>query len=263
LAVLDVLSGGRLDVGIGRASTDAEYTGYNIPHTESRARVDEGLEIMRRAWTQDPFSFSGRFRQVQEVSLLPKPLQKPHPPLFLASNSPETVLIAARHGLPMMSAFIVLDDALAERSEVYRQASAEHGHPSAEVEQRLAQTWNIRFVYVAEDAHAAISEPREHLLGYLGAATSRPRSNARPRLFADKSYEEILESGAAFYGTPDQVVERIGRFHERTGINNLLCFMSARAMPLPKALRSMELFTAKVMPQLANLGTPVPSLRSR
>ena len=109
LAVLDVLSGGRLDVGIGRASTPAEYSGYNIPYEESRARVDEGLEILRGVWTHDPFSYAGAFRQVHDVSLVPKPLQRPHPPLFLACNSAETVPIAARHGLPMMSSFAVLD----------------------------------------------------------------------------------------------------------------------------------------------------------
>src|ERR687886_3132356 len=139
LAVPDVLSGGRLEVEIGRPSTEVEYAGYEVPYAESRARVDEGLEVLRGAWTQDPFSYSGPFRRVRDVSLIPKPLQKPHPPVYLACNSAETVPIAARHGLPMMSAFIVLDEALAERREVYRRVSAEHGHPTDEVEARLAQ----------------------------------------------------------------------------------------------------------------------------
>jgi luciferase family oxidoreductase group 1 len=263
LAVLDVLSGGRLDVGIGRASTGVEYAGYNIAHEESRARVDEGLEMLRGLWTQESFSYAGSFRRVRDVRLVPKPLQKPHPPAFLACNSAETVPIAARHGLPMMSAFIVLDEALAERREVYRRVSAAHGHAPAEVEARLAQTWNIRFVYVAEDERAALAEPREHLLGYLGAATVRPRAaSTRPRVHADWTYEEHLQAGTAFYGTPDQVVDQIGRFHRATGIDNLLCFMSVRAMDPARVMRSMELFAAKVIPQLSNAERTDSTIRS-
>ena len=264
LAVLDVLSGGRLDVGIGRASTGIEYAGYNIAHEESRARVDEGLEMLRGLWTQETFSYAGSFRRVRDVRLIPKPLQKPHPPVFLACNSAETVPIAARHGLPMMSAFIVLDEALAERRDLYRRVSAEHGHAPAEVEARLAQTWNIRFVYVAEDERAALADPREHLLGYLGAATVRPRAaTSRPRVHADWTYEEHLRAGTAFYGTPDQVVDRIGRFNEQTGVDNLLCFMSVRAMDPARVLRSMELFAARVMPHFSRVRTPGSNVELR
>jgi len=250
LSVLDVLSGGRLDVGIGRASTLIEYSGYDIPYAESRARVDEGLEILRGVWTQDPFSYAGAFRQVHDLSLVPKPLQKPCPPLYLACNSADTVPIAARHGLPMMSSFLVLDQALVERREVYRRVSVEHGHPPQEVAARVAQTWNVRFVYVAEDERAARADPREHLLGLLAAAARR-RTTPRPAGHVDGSYEDLVRAGAAFHGTPDQVIDQIGQFHERTGIDNLLCFMSVRTMNPTKVMRSMELFAARVMPHFS------------
>ena len=252
LAVLDVLSGGRLEVGIGRASTELEYAGYEVPYPESRARVDEGLEVLRGAWTRDPFSYAGSFRRVQEVSVIPKPLQKPHPPLYLACNSADSVPIAARHGLPMMSSWVVLDQALAERREVYRRVSAEHGHPEAEVEARLAQTWNIRIVYLAEDERAARADPREHLLAFQAAAGTRPRAPQQPpRPTSVRSYEDYLSDGTAFFGTPEQVIEQIGRFHERTGIDNLLCYMSVRAMDPAKVMRSMELFASRVMPHFS------------
>jgi luciferase family oxidoreductase group 1 len=249
LAVLDQLSGGRLEVGIGRASTPLEYAGFEVPFQEGRTRVDEGLAILRGAWTQDPFSYRGQFRQVAEVSLVPKPLQQPHPPLYLACNSAESVPIAARQGLPMMSSWQVLDQALVERREVYRQVSVQHGHRPAEVEARLAQTWNIRFVYVAEEERAALEEPRQYVLDFQAAAARR-RAGDRAVASSAPPYEEYLRSGAAFFGTPDQVVEQIGRFRERTGLQNLLCHMSFNAMDPAHAQRSMELFAAKVMPRL-------------
>ena len=249
LAVLDLLSGGRLDVGIGRASTNLEYRGYGIPYEESRARVDEGVIILRGLWTQDCFSYAGRFRQVQAVSLVPKPLQKPHPPLYFACNSAETVPIAAHHGLPMMTSTLVSEPALIERREIYRQVSAEAGYPAAEVEARLTQTWTSRFVYLAENERDALNDPKEHLIGYQDAAGERVRSVNKPDHRAGFTYEERLREGSAFFGTPDQVADRIAAFHERTGVENLLCFMSFRALDRTKALRSMELFAARVMPQ--------------
>lgn len=257
LAVLDHASGGRLDVGIGRASSDHEYRGFNIPFAESRQRIDEGLEILRGVWTQDPFAYEGTFRRVTPVSLVPKPLQKPHPPLYLACNSADSVPVAARHGLPMSSAFLVLDDALNERAEVYRQVSAEAGHSAAEVEARLAETWNVRWVYVNEDERAARNDPREHVFGYLQTVRSHGSGVLPPIDVTDSGYDAYLESGAAFFGTPAQVAERIARFHETTGLNKLLCFMGVGAMDPGKVRRSMELFAGKVMPQFQE--TPVPA----
>ena len=251
LAVLDQVSGGRLEVGIGRASGPAEYSGFGIPFEESRPRVDEGIEILRGLWTQDRFSYQGTFRRVHEVTLVPKPRQTPHPPLYLASESPDTTPIAARLRLPMMTARLAPFADLVERHEIYRRVSAELGYPEAEVEARIAQTWNNRHVYVADDERAAVEDPKPHFLDYLQAIARRPKAEARagvPKHFMQRSYEDYIREGLLFFGTPEQVVEKIGRFHEATGITNLNCFTAVRAMNPAKVLRSMELFAAKVMP---------------
>ncbi len=101
----------------------------------------------------------------------------------------------------MMSNWLVLNDELAERREVYRRVSAEHGYPSAEVEERISQTWHNRFVYVHEDERRAIEDPREHFMSFMGAASQRPGPTHRPG-HAPLAYEEYLRQGTAFYGTP-------------------------------------------------------------
>jgi luciferase family oxidoreductase group 1 len=255
IAVLDQVSGGRIDIGIGRASATLEYRGFDIPYGESRARVDEGIAILRGAWTQDPFRYSGQFRRVPEISLTPKPLQKPHPPLYFACNSAETVPIAARHGLPMMASMIVRDEQLAERHEVYRAEALAAGHAAPDIEARLADTWAIRYVYVSEDERAALADPREHLIGYQEEAGARARAEGREDRRAGQSYEERLAEGTAYFGTPDQVAARIRAFRDRSGVNNILCFMSFRALDPEKALASMALFAQRVMPHfLASSG---------
>lgn len=250
LAVLDQVSGGRLEVGIGRASSTIEYSGYSVPYDDSRPRVDEGIEILRGAWTNDQFSYQGKFRTVEPITLVPKPRQRPHPPLYLACNSEDTVPIAARLGLPMMASMLVGARALVQRNEIYRQVSAEHGYAAEDVAARIAQTWSIRFVYVDEDERAAHDTPREALLGYLGAALGRYRGSLIEADRTEFDYEEYLKGGAAFVGTPDRVAEQINRFHAYTGVNNLIGFMVMRALDPVKVLRSMELFATKVVPQI-------------
>jgi probable F420-dependent oxidoreductase len=95
LAMVDILSGGRLDVGVGRGNRPVEFEGYRIPQIESRDRFEESLEIMIRAWTRERFAFEGRHFTIPEVRVIPKPLQQPHPPLWIGGSSPAALRRAA------------------------------------------------------------------------------------------------------------------------------------------------------------------------
>src|SRR2546423_1098338 len=107
LAVLDVVSGGRLDVGIGRGGTLQDYQTFQSDRDDSRARVEEGIALMRQSWSGAPFDFKGRFHSAPRLHVRPRPVQAPHPPLFVACNSEDSVLSAARLGLPTMTSFFV------------------------------------------------------------------------------------------------------------------------------------------------------------
>src|SRR5438552_5036292 len=89
-ATADLLSGGRLEFGVGRGSIPTQFHGFGVPVAENRARFDEALEIIRRAWTQERFSFRGRFYQVEDVAVVPRPLQRPHPPIRVAVHTAES-----------------------------------------------------------------------------------------------------------------------------------------------------------------------------
>jgi alkanesulfonate monooxygenase SsuD/methylene tetrahydromethanopterin reductase-like flavin-dependent oxidoreductase (luciferase family) len=88
-AMLDLLSGGRLNFGVGKGGYPKRLEGFGVPRTEIRARYEEALEIIERAWTRESFSYEGQFWQLPELSLSPKPLQKPHPPIYRGLASPE------------------------------------------------------------------------------------------------------------------------------------------------------------------------------
>src|SRR5262245_46186922 len=99
-ATLDVLSNGRLEFGVTRASLDDQaHDVFRSPLDQSRQRVEEALEILLRAWTEESFSYAGKCYQIPQISVLPKPLQKPHPPIYVVAVSPQTVAFAGRSGL--------------------------------------------------------------------------------------------------------------------------------------------------------------------
>ena len=127
-AMVDVLSDGRLDFGVGRGYQPAEFAGFGLPMDESRERFDESLEIIRQAWTQETVEFDGRFFQIHGLSVHPRPGQQPHPPIWGAAVSPESFeLIAQGAALPLRA---VDHAARADGGELqaYRRVWREAGH---------------------------------------------------------------------------------------------------------------------------------------
>lgn len=101
-ALLDVLSGGRLDLGVGRGLFPFEYDGIGVPQDEGRQRMEEGVEVILGAWQQERLTFAGQFTNVTNLTILPRPIQKPHPPLYAAALSPESYEWAARKGYNLL-----------------------------------------------------------------------------------------------------------------------------------------------------------------
>ena len=90
-ATVDILSNGRFDLGLGQGYAPAEFAGYGIPRKERGSRMEEGVEVIRGIWTQDPFSYEGKHYQLKDIRLQPKPAQSPHPPLWIGANAPKAV----------------------------------------------------------------------------------------------------------------------------------------------------------------------------
>jgi alkanesulfonate monooxygenase SsuD/methylene tetrahydromethanopterin reductase-like flavin-dependent oxidoreductase (luciferase family) len=216
---------------------------------------------MTKAWTQDRFEHRGRFWTIPEISIYPKPLQQPHPPLFVASVSDETVVATARRGLPILSGqvFMPFEHTL-EKIRLYQRALREANTPPAVVERLTRQSYFQRFVYVAETNQKAKKEPREALMKYieiLTKATLPPFAAKLPETYADYrkraedrvrlTYEEMLEKTLIF-GDPDRCAAKV-RELQGMGVDSLLCWMVFGGLEHAKVLRSMELFAKEVMPQ--------------
>jgi alkanesulfonate monooxygenase SsuD/methylene tetrahydromethanopterin reductase-like flavin-dependent oxidoreductase (luciferase family) len=258
LAVLDVVSGGRLDVGIGRGGTLQDYQTFRSDRADARQRVEEGIALMRQCWSGAAFDFTGQFHSTERVHVRPRPVQRPHPPLYVASNSEDSVLSAARLGLPTLSSFFVPLDELVRRRQLYRETARAAGRSDVEIDALERQGWGMRVVHVAPDREEALRATEPPFMGYQqkmarlrsdvsggSVPNSLDRSLLRLRPFAD-----YLADGWALIGTAADVREGLQQYLEATGYQRVLLLMALPGLPTPLALRSMRLFTSDVAPAL-------------
>jgi alkanesulfonate monooxygenase SsuD/methylene tetrahydromethanopterin reductase-like flavin-dependent oxidoreductase (luciferase family) len=258
LAVLDVLSGGRLDVGIGRGGTLQDYQTFQSDRIDSRKRVEEGIALMRQCWSGQPFDFQGRFHSAERLHVRPRPAQQPHPPLYMAANSEDSVRSAARLGLPTLSAFFVPVDELLRRHRVFREEAFAAGHPEAEVEELERRSWGMRVVHVAPSRDAALRATEGPFMGYqerLARLRSESTGGSVPDSFDRtfvrlRPFREYLDGGVAVIGSPDDVRRGLQGYLDLTGHQRVMLVMALPGLATEPALESMRLFAEEVAPAL-------------
>jgi alkanesulfonate monooxygenase SsuD/methylene tetrahydromethanopterin reductase-like flavin-dependent oxidoreductase (luciferase family) len=255
-ATVDQISRGRLIFGVGRSGSQRAYDAYGIPYAESRERFAEALEIIRKAWTEPSFSYEGRWHRYHDVSLTPKPYQRPHPEIRVAANSPTSF---ERFGEQGFRIFIGLRQGgvsqLVPRVQAYRAAYRSAGHPGqGGVFLRVP-------LYVAETAEQALREPERSITEYFwsrGTKSSRPLTPAAgPSVGASHvgaaeagpiTWDELREE-RVIVGTPSTVTERLRELRDRLGLDGILAELnSGGQIPQPLVMRSLRLLCEEVMP---------------
>jgi alkanesulfonate monooxygenase SsuD/methylene tetrahydromethanopterin reductase-like flavin-dependent oxidoreductase (luciferase family) len=255
VATLDHISQGRLDLGVGRSGFPWAYEGYDIPYAESRERFREFFDVMKLAWTQERFSYQGKYYTFKEVCLIPKPYQQPHPPLRYASTTRDSFTAMGQLGLPI---FAGLGGAavpeLARAIATYREAWREAGHPGdGDVMLRVG-------IYVGEDKDRSFSEPQESTMRYYnrirqgllqtaGAFGGELRAQ-RAQHLATLTYESALQDRLV-YGTPNAVANRLSELRDELGLSGVLMEPNVGGMISPQRLEhSIRLFGQEVAPRL-------------
>ena len=248
-ATVDHISKGRFEFGIGRSGLTRYYQGYNVLYEESRPRFLEALAIITEAWEQDQFSYAGQFHSYENVTVVPKPFQKPHPPITVAVAGEETFPLIGSMGHSIFVSMNTPKEQLTERLTSYKQSRKESGI-------REPGGISIRVpVYVAETTDKAHSEPEEsarHALSYAAQELSQTAASveaaARMHTMANTPYSEILANRVLF-GTPDEIVDRLNGLQEEFGITGLVmeCNYGGR-IPYERVINSLRLLSEKVMP---------------
>lgn len=257
VATVDRISRGRLIFGVGRSGFPRTYEAYGVPYGESRERFAEVLEVLRRAWTQERFSYEGRFHRFSDVHLVPKPLQQPHPPIRIAATSADTYPVIGELGFPIFVAVrLGTIEELGPSIAAYRKAYAAAGHAGAGgVFLRVP-------VYVAETAERARAEPEQsimHLYRTLGAQLEDSVSRAgvsdageravRGARLQTLTYESALRD-KVIVGTPDMVARRIEELRRALGLDGILAEMNCGGLiPHARVMRSLQLLCEEVVPR--------------
>ena len=161
MCIRDRISGGRLVFGVGRSAFPRAYDAYGISYQESQDRFSESLDIIKMAWTQPVSSHSGRYWSFQNFTLVPRPLQQPHPPIRIAASQPDTYSAIGTLGYPLFSAMRASPmDALPANIRAFRHAWREAGHPG------LGEAYLQVPIYVAETQAQAEAEARDGLMRF-------------------------------------------------------------------------------------------------
>ncbi|MBM3941678.1 MAG: LLM class flavin-dependent oxidoreductase [SAR202 cluster bacterium] len=257
-ATVDQVSHGRLDFGVGRSGFPRSYEGYGIPYGESRERFQESLQVILKAWTQERFSHQGKYFTFKELSVVPKPYQKPHPPIRVAATTKETFPQVGAMGMPMVTGLRGFSlPEIDQTIKSYRQAWREAGHPGdGDVYVRIP-------AYVAETKEKALSEPEATTMrsyrrlaenfaksaSSAGTTASEERAERAERL-AEVTYEELLRDRLA-YGTPDMVVERLTQLRDDLGLTGVMIEPNVGGqITVNRVMNSIRLFAKEVAPNL-------------
>lgn len=257
LSMLDNMSKGRLDAGFGRAFLPKEFEVYGVPLSESRPRFEEAVGAIRRLWTEDSVTHKGRFWQFEDVHLMPRPVQRPHPPVWIAAiSSEESFLFAAKNGFNVMIVpYAGKPGVLEELVKLYRKTWAESGHAPGKEKVQVAQ-----FCYVANDRAEAMAGfdriVRRYLDTFADAVVSWKGVSSDQYPGYDKMVagilattpQKILDNNAAFVGTPEDVVEQVRRCRESFGECEPSMQINFGGSSDAEAFRTLDLFAERVMP---------------
>jgi luciferase family oxidoreductase group 1 len=252
IATLDVLSGGRVDVGFGRGYQHYEFERLGLELEAGRKRWDESIDIIMKAFERRPFSYEGKLFNVPETSIFPQPLQTPHPPIWMVAQSQYALEQAVRRG------FNVLTGGFGVSVQMLAQFGDQLKKVLEEVQPARAPGVSVqRAVYVTHseaDAREAAEQARWNMRVTLSLRNHYERVEGGKAVAVpapdEPGIDDLLERYLVI-GTPDTVIRQIRRLQDAVGITHFNCSFWIGDMEHARVLRSMELFASEVMPAFA------------
>ena len=241
VALLDILSGGRVNWGAGRGNDPVEFGVFGLDRDSSYARFREHVDVVLHAWRDERVTFDGEFIHVRDVEVLPKPLQKPHPPVWLAASSPNAIAWAASEGHSILMDPHSSHVDIGRKFDGYKAGLKSAGHSP------LGRTTPIaRLIAVAPTDEEAREVARRGaqwtVTSYV--KTNRPSSTGEAIDPIDRYVNEVI-----IHGSPKRVVDQLVRLREEIGLDYLLC--------APLSHQSFLLMTDEVIPAMARVGGTV------
>jgi alkanesulfonate monooxygenase SsuD/methylene tetrahydromethanopterin reductase-like flavin-dependent oxidoreductase (luciferase family) len=244
VACIDIFSDGRFDLGIGQGYSYHEWNALCMDRSTRGERMREGIDIVKRLYTEDNVTYDGKYTQIENMTLSPKPVQEPYPPIWIGARGPKAIRNAAKLGYHLMATLGP------DPAPLYIETLKEEGYDPADF--NIAQ---LRMAYVANTTEQAWDECEEHLWHLLtfyqdilaeakdaaGDDTPLPASSAR----------ELRHSALAenmMIGSPDDIAKKLETFCAQYQCTDFIMDMQLPGIEPAKATHSMELFASEIMP---------------
>jgi alkanesulfonate monooxygenase SsuD/methylene tetrahydromethanopterin reductase-like flavin-dependent oxidoreductase (luciferase family) len=271
VATLDNISDGRVELGTGRSATRLELEGFGINPHETREMLGEAIDHIVGCWTNDEHEFEGKYWQMPKRRVHPKPVQKPHPPIWSATTSLDGHFEIGKMGVGLLSFAVgVSPESLIPRVEAYRKGQAACTKPKGLVRNERVATFTM--AHCADTDARAFAEAAESMVWYprhgskiiadtadyarkfqqdLGTYhyTGDLKKLDEQGALGQLSFDYIRDSGAALVGGPDRCIELAKRY-EQAGCELLFCLLNPYKIPHAQVMRSIELIGKHVIPEL-------------
>ncbi|MGH7177130.1 MAG: LLM class flavin-dependent oxidoreductase [Tepidisphaeraceae bacterium] len=246
-ATVDVLSNGRLDFGIARIGENELYqSAFGISADETRGRFEEAIDVIVGAWTNPSFEFQGKHFKLPAVSVSPKPVQRPHPPIYLVGIGPATLGFGSKRGFPLLLAAAQSAPIVARTQRQYRELLTQHGFDAGSIVLPVN-----RFIYVADSNAQAVADTRDTIMRFI------QRDNTVIRDFLMLPREqityELLFNEVCIFGDPDFCARRIRELGNQVDLGHVIFSFNYYTIEHDKCLRSMKRFVHDVLPQVREL----------
>ncbi|PYM13433.1 MAG: hypothetical protein DMD81_21050 [Candidatus Rokuibacteriota bacterium] len=251
IATLDLLAGGRVDIGLGRGYQHYEFERFGLELEQSRDRWEEAVDVILKAFGGQPFSYQGKFFTIPETTVFPQPVQRPHPPIWITAQSPGSIEAAVRRGFNVLTGgFGIPIERTAEFRRLFDRLVTEIKP------ERPLEVGVQRAVYVTDsqaDARAAAEQARWNMRVTLSLRNHYERvENGRAIPIPapnEPSIDDLLDRFLVI-GTPDTCIRQLTRIRELVGISHFNCSFWFGDLEHDRVLRSMDLFAKEVMPAL-------------
>jgi len=234
-ATIDQISGGRLIFGVGRSAFPRAYNAYGISYEESPQRFAESLEIIKKAWTQENASHQGRWHSFEDFTLVPRPVQLPHPEIRIAASQHDTYSAIGALGYPLFSAVRASPlSELAEHMRAYREAWAQAGHSGR------PRSYLQVPIYVGATREAALTQAEAGMMRF---------STYRPDLIRGPMNYETVRREKGIVGTPEMVTERLMELRDTAGLAGVSAEINPGSLlSHEQVMASLKLYIQEVMP---------------
>ncbi len=257
-AFLDLLSDGRVDFGVGRGYQPMEYQGFGLNAENSREIFDEGIRLVRQCWTEDRVTFHGKYYQVEDLCVRPKPLQTPHPPIYMACLSPETFALAGRYGFDILcsTVFGLTPELLRQGMKEYK---AERQRAGLDPESgRMACLIQVYAAKTMDQARKDFSGPVTWYYRTIAKYVAPPRGQAAIKgyesyvesrdLAATVEFDDLVDGPGMVCGDAEYCTEKLIELARGFGFDELLCWTRIGGLENRKVLGAMELLGSEIIP---------------